>query len=67
MPRTPKVEATALQPPSMASFDDVLGVEVLGVGGEGRAGGVLDALVDGQDGDVAGAGEAAGVEDGRSC
>jgi hypothetical protein len=62
MPRTPKVEATALQPPSMASFDDVLAVEVLRVLGEGRAGGVLDALVHGQDGDIAGAAEAAGVQ-----
>ena len=41
---------------------DVLGVEVGRVGRERRAGGVLDALVDRQDRDVAGAAEAAGVE-----
>ncbi len=44
-------------------LDDLVGVEVVGVGGEGRARGVLDALVDGEDRDVAGAAQAAGVED----
>jgi hypothetical protein len=42
-------------------LDDVPGVEVLGVGREGSGAGVLDALVDRQDRDVAGAGEAAGA------
>ncbi len=44
-------------------LDDVLGVEVVGVGREGGAGGVLDALIDGEDRGVAGAGEAAVVQD----
>ena len=39
-------------------LDDALGIEVVGVLRERRAGGVLDALVDGQDRDVAGAVEA---------
>ena len=39
--------------------DEVLGVEVHGVRREARAAGVLDALVDRQDRDVAGAGQAA--------
>ena len=34
-------------------LDDALGIEVVGVLGERRAGGVLDALVDGEDRDVA--------------
>ena len=56
------MEATALQPPSMRELDDVLGIEVGGVRGEAGAGGVFDALIDGQDGQVAGAREAAGAE-----
>jgi len=44
-------------------LDDVLGVEVHGIGGERDARRVLDALVDRQDGDVAGAAEAPVVED----
>lgn len=47
----------------MGEFDDFLGIEVDGVWREGGAGGVFDALVDGEDGHVAGAGEAAGVEE----
>ena len=43
-------------------LDDVLGVEVGGVLGEAGAGGVLDALVDRQDRQVAGAGQPAGAE-----
>ena len=50
-----------------AAFDgqlhDVLAVEVDGVLGEAGAGGMFDALIDGKDGDVPGAGEAAVVED----
>jgi len=42
-------------------LDEVLGIEVHRVGREGRAGGVLDALVDGEDRDVARAREAPGV------
>ena len=41
---------------------DVLGIEVHRVGRERRAGRVLDALVDGQDRDVAGAAQAAVIE-----
>ena len=52
-PSTPSVEATALQPPSIASFDDVLGIEVHRVRREARAGRVLDALIDRQDRHVA--------------
>ena len=40
-------------------LDDVFGIEVDGVRGEGCTGGVLDALVNGEDGDVARAGQAA--------
>jgi hypothetical protein len=54
-PSTPNVDATALD----RQLDDLLAVEIGGVGGEGRSGGVLDTLVDGQDGQVAGAGEPA--------
>ena len=39
-------------------LDNVFGVEVGGVFGKGRTTGVLDALVDGEDAEVAGAGEA---------
>ena len=39
-------------------FDDVFGIEIVGILGEAGAGGVFDALIDGQDGEVAGAGEA---------
>ncbi|MNL26074.1 hypothetical protein D3C87_1475830 [compost metagenome] len=42
---------------------DVLGVEVDGVGRERGAGAVLDALVNRQDGDVAGPAQTPGVED----
>jgi hypothetical protein len=42
-------------------LDDLLGVEVVRVRGERRAGRVLDALVDGQDREIAGAREAAVV------
>ena len=45
-------------------LDDVRGVEVVGVLRERRAGRVLDALVDGQDRQVAGAGEAAVADPG---
>ncbi len=44
-------------------LDDVLGVEVHRVRRKRDAGGVLDALVDGQDGDIAGPAEATVVED----
>ena len=44
-------------------LDDVLGIEVVGVLGERRARGVLDALVDGQDRDIARAAEPAVGED----
>ena len=43
-------------------LDEVLRVEVDGVRREARAARVLDALVDGQDRDVAGARQAAGVQ-----
>ena len=43
-------------------LDDVFRIEVIRVGRERGAGGVLDALVHRQDGEIAGAGEAAGVE-----
>jgi hypothetical protein len=48
----------------MASLTMVLAVEVLGVGREGGPCRVFDALVDGEDRDVAGAAQAAVVEDG---
>src|SRR5262249_45485489 len=51
--------AAALQ----GELADVLGVEVRGVGGEAGPGGVLHTLVHGEDGDVAGAGEAARIKD----
>ena len=40
-------------------LDDVLGIEIVGILGEAGAGGVLDALVHGQDREIAGAAEAA--------
>ena len=43
-------------------LNDIFAVEVVGIFGEAGAGGVLDALVDGKDRQIAGAGEAAGVE-----
>ena len=62
MPSTPSVEATPLQPPSMASLTMFSGIEVIGVRREAGAGGMLDPLIDRQDRDVAGAAEPAGVE-----
>jgi len=50
--------ATALD----GQLDDVFSVEVIGILGEASAAGVFDALVDGQDREVAGAGEAAVVK-----
>jgi hypothetical protein len=43
-------------------LDDIFGIEVQWVGRKGRAGRVLDALVYRQEGHVASAGQAAGVE-----
>jgi hypothetical protein len=43
-------------------LDDVARVEVLRVGGEAGGRGVLDPLVDGEDGHVPGAGQAAVIE-----
>ena len=52
--RAPRTSiATALQPPSMASSTMLRGIEVDRVRRERRAGRVLDALVDGQDRDIA--------------
>src|SRR6185369_12023899 len=45
-------------------FDDVLGVEVSWGRCEGGARGVLDTLIDGEDGNVPGTGEPAVVQDG---
>ena len=56
------VEATALQPPSMASLTMFSRIEVDRVLGEARAGGMLDALIDRQDGDIARAAQPAVVE-----
>ena len=61
-PSTPKVDATALQPPSIASLTMFSGSKYCGFGAKLRAGGVLDALVDRQDREVAGAAEPAVVE-----
>ena len=58
-PSTPNVVATALQPPSMASFTMFSGSKYIGFGRERRRAGVLDALVDREDRHVAGATEAA--------
>ena len=55
--------ATALQPPSSGELDNVFRVEVGGVLGEAGAAGVFDALIDGQDGQVAGSRKAAGTEE----
>ena len=61
-PSTPKVDGDGVAAALDRELDDVLRVEVLRVRGEAGAGRVLDALVDGQDRDVAGAGQPAGVE-----
>ena len=53
-PEHPQGRRHRVAPALDAQPDDVLGVEVGGVGRERGAGGVLDALVDGQDRDVAG-------------
>ena len=53
----------AVAPAFDGELDDVFGVEILRRGREAGAGGVLDALVDRKNRDVAGAGEAAGVQD----
>ncbi len=60
-PSAPSVETTALQPPSMASFTMFSGSKYAGIRRERRAGRMLDALVHGQDRDVAGATQAARV------
>src|SRR6266852_2716875 len=44
-------------------LDDVAAVEIIGIFGEAGAAGVLDALVNGQDGEIAGAAEAAVAEE----
>ena len=62
MPSTPSVEATRVAAALDRQLHDVLGIEVLRVGRERRAGGMLDALVDRQDRDVAGAAEPAVIE-----
>ncbi len=62
MPSTPSVDATALQPPSIASLTMFSGSKYMRVRRERRAGGMLDALVDRQDRHVAGAGEPAVIE-----
>ena len=62
MPSTPKVRGDGVAAALDGQLDDVLGVEVGGVLGEAGAGGVLDALVDRQDRQVAGAGQAAVAE-----
>ena len=58
-PSTPSVEATALQPPSIASFTMFSGSKYGGIRRERRAGRMLDALIDRQDRHVAGAAQAA--------
>ena len=58
-PSTPKVVATALQPPSIASSTMLAGSKYMRVGRERRRRRVLDALVDRQDRHVAGVGQAA--------
>ena len=54
-PSTPKRRGDGVAAALDRELDDVLGVEVVGVRRERRAGRVLDALVDRQDRDVAGA------------
>ena len=61
-PSTPKVEATALQPPSIASFTMFSGVEIIRILGEARAGGMFDALVHRQNREITSAAQPAVVE-----
>ena len=63
IPRTPKVVATALRAALDGELDDVDRVEVGRVRSERGRPGMLDSLVDREDRDVAGAGEAAAVEE----
>jgi hypothetical protein len=44
-------------------FDDALGIEIGGIGRKAGAGGMLDALIDGEDRNIPGPGEPAVVED----
>src|SRR6266702_6264563 len=44
-------------------LDDVFTIEIVGILGEAGAGGVLDALVDGENGEIASIAEAAGAEE----
>ena len=62
-PSTPSVRGDGVAAALDRELDDVLGIEVARVRGERRAGRVLDALVDRQDRDVAGAGQPAVVEE----
>ena len=62
MPSTPKVRGDRVAATFDGQLDDVLRIEVLGVGRERRRRRVLDALVDGQDRHVTRVGEAAGAE-----
>ena len=59
-PRTPSVEATALQPPSMASHD-VLRIEIERILCETRLRGMLDSLIDRKNGHVASARKSPGI------
>ena len=61
-PSTPSVDATALQPPSMASFTMFSGSKYGGFGRKRRAGGMLDSLIDRKNRDVTRSGEPAVVE-----
>ena len=53
-PSTPSVEATALQPPSIASFTMFSGSKYIGFGANEAPAGMLDALIDRQNGHVTG-------------
>ena len=63
VPSTPSVDATALQPPSIASFTMFSGSKLRRVGRERRARRVLDALIDRKDRHVAGTREPAVVDE----
>ena len=62
LPRTREAGPDGRRERHERELDDVLGIEVPRVRGEGRRGRMLDALVDGQDRDVARAAESPMIE-----
>ena len=62
-PSTPSVEATALHPPSIASFTRFSGSKYIGLGANDAPAGMLDPLIDRQNRHVTGLGQPAVIDE----